>query len=100
MSSLELDNTPPTPKARMTTLSAPGAEVISRLWQAIAFLEEVRSDLTGRVRQSPARDAASVALVSGTQQLIMAAGILAPKITQPERAHATADASRAKAQTA
>ena len=67
------------------SISAPAAEIISRLWQAVAFLEEVRADLTRLVRVSPSRDAAAIAITSGTQQLVLAAGILAPKIRQPQR---------------
>jgi len=60
-------------------LSVPRAEIISRIWQAVAFLEEVRGDLARQVRQSKTRDAAAVALTSGEQQLVLSAGILAPK---------------------
>jgi hypothetical protein len=75
------------------SIGAKRAEIISRLWQAIAFLEEVRADLGNGVRMSPAREQASIAITSSTQQLVLAAGILAPKSMRPE---ATAETEPAK----
>jgi len=59
-------------------LSRERAEVISRLWQAIAFLDEARTDATKQIRQSAARDAAVEAMLDGTQNLVRAAAYLMP----------------------
>lgn len=64
-------------------IGAPRAEIISELWQAIGFLEECRTKLP-RVRQSPSREAAAVAITAGMQQLMLAAAILSPKVPKPE----------------
>lgn len=75
----------PTASLISEALSVPRAEIISRIWQAVAFIEEVRGDLARQVRQSKTRDAAALALTSGEQQLVLSAGILAPKATRQAR---------------
>ncbi|HEY6159471.1 MAG TPA: hypothetical protein VIV88_18650 [Gemmatimonadales bacterium] len=59
-------------------LSCPRAEIISEIWQGVAFIEEARARLAGQIRQSPARDAASRALAEANTKLILAAQLLTP----------------------
>jgi hypothetical protein len=68
------------------SIGAKRAEIISRLWQAIAFLEEIRADMGTGVRVSASRDQAGIAITSATQQLVLSAGILAPKMARLEAA--------------
>jgi hypothetical protein len=60
-------------------ISAPMAEIISRIFQAVSFLEEVRTDLTKQVRQSASRDAAEGAVASALTHLTMGAAMLVPQ---------------------
>ena len=59
-------------------LSAPRAEIISRAWQAVSFLQEVRVDLAKQVRQSHARDMASGAFDTAITHLVLGACLLIP----------------------
>jgi hypothetical protein len=54
------------------------AELISRLWQAIAFVHEIRNDLGTNVRVSASRDSAADKIASATRDLADAAALLAP----------------------
>lgn len=59
-------------------LSAPRAEIISRSWQAVSFLQEVRVDLVKNVRQSRARDMAAEAFDTAITNVVLAASLLIP----------------------
>ena len=54
------------------------AEVISEAWQAVAFVDELRTKLNKSVRNSTSRDMASNALASAITQLVLAASLLVP----------------------
>jgi hypothetical protein len=77
-SDLRLEVKTVTVKDNAEVLSPPRAEVISELWQGVAFLEEVRTKLNRSVRVSPARTMAGDALSNATTQLILAASLLVP----------------------
>lgn len=59
-------------------IGAPRAEIISRLWQAIAFLEEVRADIPRQVRASESLGSAVTEIQAATRRLTKAAALLAP----------------------
>ena len=59
-------------------LSANGAETISRIWQAVAFIEEVREGLPGNGRRRQAHSNATKSLRSAVQKLMNAAESLMP----------------------
>ena len=69
--------TAPTPP-KADALSPLRAEVISELWQAVSYIEEVRAKLTAHVRTSEAREAASRAMTEATTRLVVAAQLLLP----------------------
>jgi hypothetical protein len=77
---LRIDATPRSQlaPARADTLTAARAEVISRLWQAVSYIEEARADLKG-LRQSGERDAAMGAILMASTHLTIAAGVLVPQ---------------------
>jgi len=60
------------------------AEIISRIWQAVAFIEEIRGDMERSIRQSTGRDTGLEAIGSSTVALVTAAAALAPATTRPE----------------
>lgn len=66
-----------TPGENGDSLSVPRCEAISKAWQAVAFLEEVRAELK-QVRQSAARDAADGAFGEAISHLIVGATLLVP----------------------
>lgn len=61
-------------------LSSSRADQISRIWQAIAFIEEIRAEL----RTAPARDTVAIQLTESTQHLVLAATLMLPRIAQPQ----------------
>ena len=65
-------------RAGVDALSAPRCEIISRVYQAAAFLEEVRADLKKQVRQSAARDMAEGAFATALAHMIIGASALVP----------------------
>lgn len=80
---LELHSTITPPVSKLTPEASavchPHAEIISRAWMAVAYIEELRVDLTRLVRGSPARDAAIGALQMATGHLAIAAEVLVPR---------------------
>lgn len=68
-----------TATARADALSAFRAEIISRLWQAIAFIEETRADLLKHVPQTGAREVAIDEVRIASTHLTVAAGVLVPR---------------------
>ncbi len=60
-------------------LGVPRAEIFKRLFEAIAFLEELRADVPEQIRQSPARDAAIEALHRASNELLCGARLLVPQ---------------------
>jgi hypothetical protein len=62
----------------MPEMSPQRAEAISRLWQAIAFVHEVRADLAADVRPGAARNTAAEKIASAARDLEDAATLLAP----------------------
>lgn len=70
------------------SLSSSRADQISRIWQAIAFIEEVREGLN---RAAAPNDPVALALTASTHQLQIAAGILQPKGLIP---HAVPDTGK------
>ncbi|HEV8263739.1 MAG TPA: hypothetical protein VGQ06_02230 [Gemmatimonadales bacterium] len=82
---LELHGTEPesklAPKPEHPTtdvLSAPRAEVISRVWQAVAYLEEARADLGKQVRKSTSRELAADVIKEAVTSLVRATLLLTP----------------------
>jgi len=67
---------PTQPKA--DTLSASRAEVIAEAWQAISYIEEIRTKLANQIRASEAREAASRAMTEAIAQMMVAAQLLLP----------------------
>lgn len=65
-------------EGRRESFSVPMAEIISRAWQAVAFIEEMRVDLGKHVRQSQARDLAVGAFATALSHLVMGAQLLIP----------------------
>jgi hypothetical protein len=55
---------------RGETISAKQAEALSRLWQAIAYVAELRAELSN--------DAAAEAIANGSRELIRGAHLLSP----------------------
>jgi hypothetical protein len=60
------------------TLSVARAEIISRCWHVLSYLEEMRVDLAKNIRQSAAREFAAAELVRATSCLMNAAESLVP----------------------
>lgn len=54
------------------------AEYLSRLWQAVSFLEEARANLS-RIRQSTSRDISSSTLRDAIQLIVFAADVMVPE---------------------
>lgn len=75
---MQLENQSRQKREGTDAMSPPRAEIISRAWQAVAFIEEMRSDLTKQVRESPAREQSAVSLTAATQHLVIAATLLVP----------------------
>lgn len=74
-------------------LTSSRAEQISRIWQAIAFIEEVRADLN----TSRLTDPAAIALTASTQQLQIAAAILQPRaVSRAQQEHDQAQGEKRK----
>ena len=59
-------------------LSPSRADIISRTWQAVSIVEDLRNALNKSVRVSDARDRANLALTEATTQLVLAATLLIP----------------------
>lgn len=64
----------------VTKLSSSRAELICRVWQGISFIEEIREAL----RTAPQTDPVAVALTAATHQLVIAAGLLTPRLNKPQ----------------
>lgn len=84
---MQLENQSRKKREAADTMSPPRAEIISRAWQAVAFIEEMRSDLTKQIRESSAREQSAISLTAATQHLVIAATLLVPgKLTKGVRA--------------
>jgi len=59
-------------------LSPSRADIISRTWQAVSIVEDLRNALNKNIRVSDARDRANLALTEATTQLVLAATLLIP----------------------
>ena len=71
------------PVSSKPIVPVPHAEVISRIWQAIAFVEEIRGDMERSLRQSTGRDTGAEAIGAALVALVAAAAALAPATTRP-----------------
>lgn len=80
-------------------MSAPRAEIISRLWQAVSFLEELRTDLVRQLRQTGARDHALAAVQTASTHLTLAGGMLALPTKLPRTLRSTMGRTAPKAAT-
>jgi hypothetical protein len=81
MLQLDIAKTEARPAQRAATLSASLAENISRIWQAVAFIEEVRADLANAktVQQYTGREASLEAMLMASGHLTVAASVLVPR---------------------
>lgn len=73
----------PTKKAGKDGPGIQRADIISRVWQAVAYLEEVRADAREQLRASTSSKAATSEVAAAAEHLVKAAQLLVLDMVAP-----------------